>query len=324
MIALLATVLAALPPAPAVTATARPIQVSASAIALNPEDPSQTRVGRLQFLAGFVLSSDDATFGGLSGLLVEGDRALMISDRGDWFLARLSHDATGRLTGIADVRVAPMLGIGNEKIAHSRSRGDAEAVARLADGRLLVSFEQRHRLWIYAPGDDPANARPTSIGAPLAVIRGKPNGGIEAVEEIEPGRLLALSETLRSPEGDLVGFYIGYSGRRLETLRVAADGAFVPTDLARLPSGDVLLLERRFSYLGGVASQVRLIPKAQLNVLRLRPKPVARLERPLNIDNFEGLAVSERGGETLVYMVSDDNFSVLQRTLLLQFRLLPE
>jgi hypothetical protein len=39
-----------------------------------------------------------------------------------------------------------------------------------------------------------------------------------------------------------------------------------------------------------------------------------------NIDNMEGLAV-RRGpkGETLLYILSDDNYSPLQRTLLLMF-----
>jgi hypothetical protein len=38
------------------------------------------------------------------------------------------------------------------------------------------------------------------------------------------------------------------------------------------------------------------------------------------IDNMEGLTVTRNAaGETLLTMVSDDNFSMLQRTLLLRF-----
>ena len=40
------------------------------------------------------------------------------------------------------------------------------------------------------------------------------------------------------------------------------------------------------------------------------------------IDNMEGLAVSEdEDGRTILTLVSDDNYSVLQRTLILQFAL---
>ena len=40
------------------------------------------------------------------------------------------------------------------------------------------------------------------------------------------------------------------------------------------------------------------------------------------IDNMEGLAVHRAAnGDTVLTLVSDDNFSVIQRTLLLQFTL---
>ena len=49
---------------------------------------------------------------------------------------------------------------------------------------------------------------------------------------------------------------------------------------------------------------------------------LATLERPLTVDNFEGLACRPgAGAETLLYLVSDDNFSQDQRTLLLMFSL---
>jgi hypothetical protein len=41
------------------------------------------------------------------------------------------------------------------------------------------------------------------------------------------------------------------------------------------------------------------------------------------IDNFEGLGLHRAAsGETVLTLVSDDNFSPLQRTLLMQFTLL--
>jgi hypothetical protein len=43
------------------------------------------------------------------------------------------------------------------------------------------------------------------------------------------------------------------------------------------------------------------------------------------IDNMEGLAVHRDGrGRTIITMVSDDNGSILQRTLLLQFALVEQ
>ena len=50
---------------------------------------------------------------------------------------------------------------------------------------------------------------------------------------------------------------------------------------------------------------------------------IAELRPPLTMDNFEGIE-ARRGprGETLVYLVSDDNFNAEQRTLLMMFELL--
>ena len=43
------------------------------------------------------------------------------------------------------------------------------------------------------------------------------------------------------------------------------------------------------------------------------------------IDNMEAIAVHRTpGGETIVTMVSDDNFSIIQRNLLLQFAIVGE
>ena len=39
------------------------------------------------------------------------------------------------------------------------------------------------------------------------------------------------------------------------------------------------------------------------------------------IDNMEGISVHKSGGETVLTLISDDNFSIIQRTLLLQFTL---
>ena len=49
---------------------------------------------------------------------------------------------------------------------------------------------------------------------------------------------------------------------------------------------------------------------------------VARLAAPLSVDNFEGIAVRRDGTRDFVYLISDDNFLGLQRTLLLKFELL--
>ena len=89
------------------------------------------------------------------------------------------------------------------------------------------------------------------------------------------------------------------------------------------PAGDILVLERRYTLIGGVAALLRRLPQESIRRgARLDGAEIARLQPPLNVDNMEGIAVRRNGaGGTLIYLLSDDNYSVLQRTLLLMFEL---
>jgi hypothetical protein len=90
-----------------------------------------------------------------------------------------------------------------------------------------------------------------------------------------------------------------------------------------LPSGDLLLLERKFSLLGGIGIRIRRIALSSV-------APGAVIDGPAiftadlgnEIDNMEGVdAHVTPEGETVLTLVSDDNFSMIQRNLLLQFTL---
>ena len=96
-----------------------------------------------------------------------------------------------------------------------------------------------------------------------------------------------------------------------------------PTDLALGPEGEwIYVLERRFTYLGGFAARFRRFARADLREgARVEAASLGTIEtRPL-AENYEGLATARDGsGRTVLYAISDDNFSALQRTLIVQFR----
>jgi hypothetical protein len=106
------------------------------------------------------------------------------------------------------------------------------------------------------------------------------------------------------------------------SLSVVPHGDFDITSAANAPDGGIYLLERRFSLLGGVGMEIRHIPADEIHEgARLNGEVLATLSfQDANIDNMEGLAV-RRGphGETLLYVISDNNYWSLQRTLLLMF-----
>ncbi|WP_339335509.1 esterase-like activity of phytase family protein, partial [uncultured Maricaulis sp.] len=51
----------------------------------------------------------------------------------------------------------------------------------------------------------------------------------------------------------------------------------------------------------------------------IQPELLGTLEAGKAVDNFEGLAVLEHDGRTILLMVSDDNYNRAQRTLVLAF-----
>ena len=90
-----------------------------------------------------------------------------------------------------------------------------------------------------------------------------------------------------------------------------------------LPTGDLLILERKFSWLSGLGIRIRRIPLESVAPGAVIDGPsIFEADLGNEVDNMEGIdAHVTAEGETVLTMVSDDNFSMIQRTLLLQFTL---
>ena len=300
---------------------AEPLMVEAQAITLDPDEPLRTRFGALTLLSSFVLHSSEERFGGLSGLEVDetGQVLYAVSDRGYGLSARLQHDATDRLLRLDRWQIVPLRGL-NGRIAPRRQR-DAEALIQEPDGAWLVAFEQIHRVWRYPPSALAFTAVPEPVAMPAVMSKAPGNGGVEAMTRLADGRLLVMTEKFENAEGHYKGWLVSSEGSAEIAYR--AKNGFRPTALATLPNGDVLLLERRYRPWLGVAIRLRCIPASRIQPqAQLQGRELLRLEPPLVVDNFEGLAV--RSGAqpgVLIYLVSDDNYNFIQRTLFLQFRL---
>lgn len=292
-------------------------QIEVEARPVQPEWTGEPRVGGLLFLGGFDLSSDDPRFGGLSGLDVspDGARLYAVSDQGYWITANLAHDADGRLAAAGSWRSVPLLTPRGHTV--NLLQQDAEGLVRNPDGSFLVSFEGAHRIWRY-PSDLSTPPRP--MPTPLGLAKAPFNRGLEAITVLADGTVFGVTEDQDNEDDSLKGWLMK-NGVAQAVSYVPADG-FSPTGLATLPDGDVLLLERQFDLVRKHARVVRIEKAALTAGAQVRGGAVADLRRPLPLDNFEGLAVRrDAEGQTLLYLVSDDNFLPFQRTLLLQFRL---
>ena len=107
-------------------------------------------------------------------------------------------------------------------------------------------------------------------------------------------------------------------------LSYTPDEGFSPSDATTLANGDILVLERRYKFWRYFSARVKLVKGRDLRPgARLTGDVLLRLDTPLTVDNFEGIAAMETSDGTTIFLVSDDNFFPLQSTLLYQF-LLPK
>ncbi|QCK84954.1 twin-arginine translocation pathway signal [Phreatobacter aquaticus] len=292
--------------------------------AFSPREPDRKAFGLLEFRGGLELQSDHRNFGGLSSLRVDptGQRLTAISDKGFWLTARIDMEGT-RIAGLSEARMAPILGPNGRPLAES-GNWDTESLW-IENGVAWVGVERTHRVFRFDMfGRDGLAARGTPIPVPMGDKRLPGNGGIEGLGVLprpspHAGTLLALSERGLNGSGDIRGFFMGAQPQR--ELAVKRTNDFDITDLTFLPSGDMLILERWFSPWRGVGMRIR-----RIDIQTVRPG--ATVDGPIivsadlsqQIDNMEGLAIHRsEAGETILTIISDNNFSFLQRTLILQF-----
>ena len=295
--------------------------VQLAAIDLDPKNPERKEFGRLTLLSAYELSSKDPRFGGLSGLTVGTDgRLYSVSDAGYWVSAQMVVDANGRLLDLTDWVIQPILSSSGEPVRDPLH--DAEALARARDGSLMVAFEKVHRIWRYSPPPFTFNSLPVPIDIPPEVAQAPSNGGLEGLTILPDGRLVALTEEFQNPDGSFKGWLIE-SGRFFKLSYLPSEG-FRVTDCAALSNGDVIVLERRYVPLVSLSARLTLVHGEQLQPgAKLVGEELLSLQYPLDHDNFEAVAVQEDSvkGTIIIYIVSDNNYHPLQRTLLLQFQL---
>jgi hypothetical protein len=241
-----------------------------------------------------------------------------VSDRGHWIAARMRHDNEGRLVDLFDWEIKPILT--PEGIPTDGLLTDAEALASAPDGSLVVAFEQIHRLWRYLPPPQTFDSPAQPIKTPHDVKKAPRNGGLECVAVLPDGKIFTIAEELQNKGESFKGWLI--DNELSYELSYVPSADFRPSDCAALPNGDVIVLERRLStFLSFSARLKRLSAESIRPSALLIGEELLRLDPPLRLDNFEGIAVQQDGAGTLIYLISDDNFHPLQRTLLLQFRL---
>jgi len=320
-------------PVPATPSARAPVSIEIEARpipAFDTRDRAHTRFGSLQYRSGLVLTSRYKDFGGISGLRLDdkGEGFIAISDKGNWFTGKIAYSGDA-MVGIVDVEAAPMLGADGRPIT-ARGWYDTESIA--VDGpTVYIGLERVHQILKFDFGRDGVRARGEPIPQPPGMRKLPSNGSLEALVMVRKdrfkssplaGMLLAISERGLDSAGNISAWIIG--GKAPANFSVRRTKNYDISDAALLPSGDLLLLERKFSLFGDTGVRIRRIPLASIVPEAVIDGPtIFDADLGYEIDNFEGLDVHVTPeGDTVLTLISDDNFSMLQRTLLMQFTLL--
>ena len=305
------------------------ISIDATPIAaFDNRDPTRVRFGALEFRGGLVLTSSDPAFGGISALHMEPDGAhfLAITDNGSWLRARIVYE-NGRPAGIADAEMAPALDRDGTPLA-SRGAFDLESLAG-RNGQFYVGIERVDRIVHFDVARSGLEAKAEPVWVPPDFKTLKFNKSLECLAAPPPGAplagsLIAVTERSLDDAGNHRAFIL--KGTHVERFTVKRSDDFDVSDCAVLPTNDLLLLERSFSLARGVGMRLRRIPLASLKDGALVDGTIlVTADMAYQIDNMEGIGVHRTAdGETVLTLVSDDNFSPIQRNLLLQFTLVGE
>ena len=292
-------------------------QIELVPLVLDESDRERTQVGALTFLNAWELRSDNSNFGGISALVVTHEnRLLAVSDAGT-----LIGFTLGQTDRMEDSFIAALPGTFGENIDYRDF--DSEGMAYdPASGRIWISYEARHAVRRLSPslGRIDGTKRLTFTQGWSA------NGGVEAIARLHDGRFVLFAEKhKRADRSNSAYLYSGdpiEAGSQATPFGYRAPEGFRPTDAATLPDGRLLILNRRIGLPEGFSAKLAILDPADIEADKMiTSQIIATLASPLLVDNMEGLAITQDDGRIIVWMISDNNFTALQRTILMKFAL---
>ena len=295
----------------------RPIDPGA-AIVFTPADiaPDARRQGPLLLTGAWALSSMSRGLGGYSALLARSDGSLLAASDAGGLLA-IERPGTRAM----EARFLAITG----SAERDKRDADAEAMAHdPASGRIWAAYEGSNAIEALTP-----DLAPISRVEPAAMADWRSNSGPESFARLADGRFVAIAEVVRAGETFNRGVVFPddpTAGAKGEEFRFAAPEGFRPVDMTQVPSGEVMVLLRRIEWATPprfVNAIVRLDPAGLEPGTVWRPEEMLSLPRGMPNDNFEGIAATgpadgKAGGESILWLISDDNFSAFQRSLLVR------
>ena len=293
-----------------------PVDLKSSKINLFSTDLENISLDKLKFVSGIEIKSNHPDFGGLSGLIINEDKSLIaVGDQGIWLTGKIKINGNGKLVEIINGRLGHLKGNENNPLYKlGKSYTDAESIEPY-NNRFVVSFERNHRILIF----NNIYSHSETFYDKIKNLELPDNGGNEAMAPLKNNSIFLLSENLIHPDDKIAGYLL--SDNKLKKVYVKKRGSFKPTDMSSLPDGNILLLERSFSPVRGASARISVIKFEDLEPNSvILPLTLDTLKPPMVVDNFEGISFLKlNDGGYYIFILSDDNFNFLQKTILYQF-----
>jgi Esterase-like activity of phytase len=281
-------------------------------------DPGLEQLGPFRIAGAWQLTSRNSEFGSYSALVAPAPgRLLAFSDRGQ----TLAFAVPGSEPG--PVRIAALPG----RPDRYKNFRDVESATRdPLSGKMYLAIEVTMEAARYGPDLEFETQRRVP-----EMQHWNDNSGPEAMVRLADGRFVVLCECTTGL------FASGTHPALLFSGDPAAPGAaspfifsgapgYRPTDMAMLPDGRILVLVRRLTWPMPPRFAAKLLladPAGMTSGGTWQATELADLSGPLPIDNFEALAVTSGAeGALVAWLMSDDNQSISQRTLLLKLEFL--
>lgn len=278
----------------------------------------------LTFVGGLKLTSEDGRFGGISGLRLSdnGSRIDMVTDEANWMTAEVQRNTGGAATGISNLRIKCLCKTDGTPYG-GKHWGDSEAL-EISGSTAYVGFERLNRINAYDLGENRLPGKPRTISPPFKPLRIAYNEGLESIAlapKASPvaGKFVAIAEHSPNASGDHRAFIVDQ--KNIREFSIKASDEFWITDATFLENGDLVILERRFGWSIGLDMRIRRFDGSKIAPgATLDGEVLMQASLTDGIDNMEGISAWTNGrGQTVLSVISDDNFKSFQRTILLEF-----
>lgn len=272
------------------------------------------QAGEVRLIAAWEVLSKDTNVSGFSALRWrKDDHLFLLSDSASYVRLPVpgTHGAPKR------ARVLPAIQANGQHVT------DTESLAHdPVSGRSWIGMESANAIVRYS-----ADMQKERVVRPVAMRRWGSNSGPESMVRLADGRFIVLAEGDPWSEGPTQALLFPddpISGAQPVPFTFDRPDGYRPVDMAQLADGRVLVLLRRlhFTLPPTFSGLIMVLDPAGVGAGKLwRGRIIARLETPWPTDNYEGIAVGRRtaAGQDL-WIVSDDNRSAFQRTILLRLR----